>query len=189
MKNYVTLKSKGIGGYIDDSTPCGKALVERLKADLNALAKLQQDPNLTIATKRAIETDYYTAIKRYVEQEEECPHCPCSSTPCDHRYYKGLTNELPHKEEPCEEEDWCDCDWEEEEEYEEEPTVEDMKSYDIYFGENEEINCDSYAETVEKVGLLLQLNIDPQVYGYDGQGGMYRLDILDEYDGISLEIA
>lgn len=164
--NYVVATPNSIIGYIDESTPCGKAKVKQVKADLEQLAIMQKDSNLTASTKRAITMDYAKSIREYVEREETC---------CD--YTNG-----------CE----CECDCEEEEEYEEEElTIEDMERYSIYFGvkDQEEIDCDSYAETVEKIELLLQLDIEPIVYGYDSQGDSYALDIIVGCEGIYLELA
>ena len=163
--NYVVATPNSIIGYIDESTPCGKAKVKQVKADLEQLAIMQKDSNLTASTKRAITVDYGNAIRKYVEKEETC----CCHSECE-----------------------CDCE-EEEEEYEEEeyevPTIEDMECYSIYFGESEEIDCDSYAETVEKIEALLTLGFEPAVYGYDSQGEEYALDIIEGSAGLYLRIA
>lgn len=156
-KNYVTITPHAIIGYVNEDTPCGRAKAKQVKADLETLATMLQDTNLSLATKKAIYTDYAKSIREYVEREETC--CGC-------------TNE-------------CDC---EEEEYEE-PTIEDMESYSIYFGENEEIDCDSYSETVEKVGLLFELGYAISVFGYDSQGKSYELDIIEGSAGLYLRLA
>lgn len=163
--NYVVATPTAIFGYIDESTPCGRAKAKQVKADLEQLAIMQNDSNLTASTKRAITMDYAKSIREYVEREETC--CGCHSD--------------------------CECDCEEEEEYEEEeyevPTIEDMECYSIYFGESEEIDCDSYAETIEKIEALLTLGVEPAVYGYDSQGEEYALDIIEGSAGLYLRIA
>ena len=156
--NYVLATPNAIIGYIDESTPCGRAKAKQVKADLEQLAIMQNDSNLTASTKRAITMDYAKSIREYVEREETC--CGCHND--------------------CE----CNC-----EEYEEELTIEDMETYSIYFGESEEIDCDSYAETVEKIGLLWELGYDIVVYGYDSQGDHYELDIIEGGEGIYLDLA
>jgi hypothetical protein len=160
--NYVVATPNSIIGYIDESTPCGKAKARQVKADLEQLAIMQNDSNLTANTKRAITMDYAKSIREYVMKEETC---------CCH-------NE-------------CECDYEEEEEeYEEEElTIEDMECYSIYFVESEEIHCDSYAETIEKIEALLTLGIEPIAYGYDSQGDKYALDIIEGSAGLYLRIA
>lgn len=165
-KNQVTITPNCFYGYVNEDTPCGRAKAKQVKADMETLATMLQDTNLSTATKKAIYTDYAKAIREYVEREETC--CGCTNE-CD-----------------CE----CECEEEEyeEEEYEE-PTIEDMESYSIYFGENEEIDCDSYSETVEKVGLLFELGYAISVFGYDSQGESYELDIIDTGEEIILEIA
>ena len=162
--NYVTVTPNSIRGYIDDSTPCGKAKVKKVKADLEQLAIMKKDSYLTESTKRAITVDYGNAIRKYVEKEETC--CCCC-----HNNYK--------------------CEEEEEEYEEEELTIEGMENYSIYFGVNdqEEIDCDSYAETVEKIELLLQLGIEPEVWGYDSEGDSHALDIIVGGEGVYLELA
>jgi hypothetical protein len=156
--NYVVTTSNAIFGYIDESTPCGRAKAKQVKADLEQLAIMQNDSNLTASTKQAIIVDYAKAIREYVEREEDCSDC---------------TN---------------DCECYEEEEEEEEITINDIERYSIYFGKNKEIDCYDYAETIEKVELLLQLNPELKVYGYDGQGGMYRLKIIRLGKEIFLEM-
>ena len=162
-KNQVTVTPNCFYGYINEDTACGRAKAKQVKADMETLATILQDTNLSTATKKAIYTDYAQSIREYVEREETC--CGCHND--------------------------CDCEEEEEEEYEEEYeeelTIEDMNCYSIHFGESEAIDCDSYAETVEKVGLLLQLGLEPEVYGYDEQGSMYALTIV-RHNGISLEL-
>ena len=167
-KNQVIITPNSFFGYIDDSTACGRAKAKQVKADMETLATMLQDTNLSPATKKAIYTDYAKAIREYVERKETCCDCNCD---CER-----------------EEEDEYEEEYEEEE-YAEEPTIDDMERYSIYFGESEEIDCDSYAETIEKVGLLLQLGIEPEVYGYDNDSGAYRLDILATSEGIMLEMA
>ena len=163
--NYVLATPNSIVGYIDESTPCGKAKAKQVKADLEQLAIMQNDSNLTASTKKAIVADYMKSIRDYVMKEETC----CCHSECE-----------------------CDC---EEEEYEEEeyevPTIEDMENYSIYFGESEEIDCDSYAETIEKIEALLTLGFgfEPAVYGYDSQGKEYALDIIEGSAGLYLRIA
>jgi hypothetical protein len=162
--NYVVATPNSIIGYIDESTPCGRAKAKQVKADLEQLAIMQKDSNLTASTKKAIVTDYMKSIRDYVMKEETC----CCHSECE-----------------------CDCE-EEEEEYEEEEelTIEDMERYSIYFGEeSNEIDCDSYAETVEKIELLLQLGFEPEAWGYDSQGDSYALDIIVGGEGIYLEMA
>jgi hypothetical protein len=163
--NYVVATPNSTIGYIDESTPCGKAKARQVKADLEQLAIMQNDSNLTANTKKAIVTDYMKSIRDYVMKEETC--CCHSECECD-----------------CEEEEW------EEEEYEEEElTIEDMECYSIYFVESEEIHCDSYAETIEKIEALLTLGIEPIAYGYDSQGDKYALDIIEGSAGLYLRIA
>jgi hypothetical protein len=161
--NYVVATPNAIIGYIDESTPSGKAKARQVKVDLEHLAIMQNDSNLTASTKKAIVTDYMKSIRDYVMKEETCCGCP---------------NE-------------CECDYEEEEEeYEEEElTIEDMECYSIYFVESEEIHCDSYAETIEKIEALLTLGIEPIAYGYDSQGDKYALDIIEGSAGLYLRIA
>ena len=79
-KNQVTITSNCFYGCIDDSTPCGKAKIEQVKADLETLATMLQDNNLTLEIKQAIYIDYTKAIREYVEREETC----CNGTnDCD----------------------------------------------------------------------------------------------------------
>lgn len=166
-KNQVIITPNCFYGYIDDNTPCGKAKANQVKADLETLAIMLQDDNLSPETKKAIYIDYAEAIREYVEREETC--CDCTND-CD-----------------------CKCDCEEEEPYEEEEEeeliIDDMERYAIYFGKDKVIDCDDYIETIKRVEVLLQLN-NPElrVYGYDGQGEMYRLNIIDRNGEISLEM-
>lgn len=162
-KNQVIITPHAIIGYVNEDTACGRAKAKQVKADMETLATMLQDTNLSTTTKKAIYTDYAKSIREYVERKETC--CGCHNN-CD-----------------------CECECEEEEEYEEEPTIEDMECYSIYFGESEEIDCDSYAETVEKIGLLLQLGIEPEAWGYDSHGNSYALDIIEGGEGIYLELA
>lgn len=164
-KNYVTITPNCFYGYINDSTPSGKAKVEQVKAYMEILAMMLQDTNLSPATKKAIYADYANKIREYVEREDTC--CSCTDD-CD-----------------------CECECEEEEyEYEEEEelTIEDMERYSISFGKREEIGCDSYSETVDKVGALLELGYYPNVFGYDNEGKSHSLNIFEGGEGIYLEI-
>ena len=162
-KNQVTITPNCFYGYINEDTACGRAKAKQVKADMETLATMLQDTHLSTATKKAIYTDYAKSIREYVEREETC--CGC-------------TND-------------CDCECEEEEEYEEEePTLEDIIEYAIYFGKNnDEIYCDNYEETIEKIGLLQQLGIEFEVYGDSVEGESYLLEIINTSEGIILEIA
>ena len=165
-KNQVTITPNCFYGYINEDTACGRAKAKQVKADMETLATMLQDTHLSTATKKAIYTDYARAIREYVEREETC--CDCHND--------------------------CDCECEEEEEYEEEEeeeeiTMEDIITYAIYVGNNEEIYCDNYEETIEKIGLLQQLGIEFEVYGDSVEGESYLLDIINTSEGIILEIA
>ena len=165
-KNQVTVTPNCFYGYINEDTACGKAKAKQVRADMETLATMLQDNNLSTATKKAIYTDYTQSIREYVEREETC--CGCHND-CD-----------------------CDCEEEyEEEEYEEEEevTIEDIVTYAIYVGGSEEIYCDNYAETIEKIGLLLQLGLEFTVYGDSAEGESYALEIIKTGEGIYLEIA
>lgn len=164
-KNQVTITPNAIIGYVDESTPCGRAKAKQVKADLETLATMLQDTNLSMATKKAILMDYGKAIREYVEREETCCGCNCD----------------------CEEED--EPYEEEEEELDiEELDVENMKGYSVYYA-NREIKCDDYFETIEIVETLMRFNLTPEVYGYDNRDTDYALDIIKEDRGIHLEIA
>lgn len=169
-KNQVTITPNCFYGYINEDTACGRAKAKQVKADMETLATMLQDTHLSTATKKAIYTDYAKSIREYVEREETC--CGC-------------TNECDCEEEYEEEE----YEEEEEEEEEEEPTIEDIIEYAIYFGKNEEIYCDNYEETIEKIGLLQQLGIEFEVYGDSVEGESYLLEIINTSEGIILEIA
>lgn len=171
-KNQVTVTPNCFYGYINEDTACGRAKAKQVKADMETLATILQDTNLSTTTKKAIYTDYAKSIREYVEREETC--CGC------------------HNDCECE----CDCDCEEEyeeEEYEEEEceevTIEDIVTYAIYVGGSEEIYCDSYADTIEKIELLQQLGLEFSVYGDSDTGESYALDIIDTGKGIDLELA
>ena len=156
--NYVLATPNSIVGYIDESTPCGKAKAKQVKADLEQLAIMQNDSHLTESTKRAITVDYGNAIRKYVEKEETC--CCC----CHNNY---------------------EC---EEEEYEEEElTIEDMDNFVISANGNV-IECDSYKETIDKIALLEELGLPYDVYAYDNEENEYPCQVVDNGYDISLEI-
>ena len=50
-KNQVIITPYAIIGYIDESTPCGRAKAKQVKADMETLATMLQDTNLSTATK------------------------------------------------------------------------------------------------------------------------------------------
>ena len=160
-KNQVTITPNAIIGYVDDSTPCGRAKAKQVKADLETLATMLQDTNLSMATKKAITMDYGKAIREYVEREETC--CGCN----------------------------CNCDYEEEdepyEEEEEEITIDDMERYSIYYS-NERIDTESYIEATEIVETLMRFNLTPEVWGYDNNGKDYALTIIDRRGSVSFEL-
>lgn len=151
--NYVVATPTAICGYIDDSTPCGKAKVEKVKADLEQLAIMQNDSHLTESTKRAIYIDYGNAIREYVEREETC--CGC------HNNYE------------CEEE--------------EELTIEDMDNFTISTN-GMPIECDCYEDTVNKIMLLEALGFEYEVYAYDSEEEEYPCRVIDNGNGLSLEL-
>ena len=160
--NYVTVTPNSIRGYIDDSTPCGKAKVKKVKADLEQLAIMKKDNYLTESTKRAITVDYMQSIRDYVEKEVPC--CGCHSE--------------------CE----CDC---EEEEYEEEyevATIEDMDNF-VISTNGTVIECDCYEDTINKVMLLEALGLCYDVYAYDNEDNEYACEVIDSGNDLSLEIA
>lgn len=163
--NYVVATSNAIFGYIDESTPCGRAKAKQVKADLEQLAIMQNDSNLTASTKQAIIVDYAKAIREYVEREEDCSDC---------------TND-------------CECYEEEEEEpYEEEEeelTIEDLQGYRITVN-GKGFYCDSYNETIDLMKKLYDLGFDDlEVLGYPaGEGEVHLTIIRDIYNGCSLEI-
>lgn len=163
-KNQVTITPNAIIGYVDESTPCGRAKAKQVKADLETLATMLQDTNLSIATKKAIAMDYGKAIREYVEREETCCGCNCD----------------------------CDCEEEEDEPYEEEEeeeiTIDDMERYRICYS-NKRIDTESYIEATELVETLMRFNLAPEVYGYDDEGTAYALDIIEKDGGVHLEIA
>ena len=82
--NYLIANSQAICGYIDESTPCGRAKAKQVKADLEQLAIMLEDSNLTDQTKRAVKLDYIKAMSEYIEREEECSDC--TNEECD--YYE-----------------------------------------------------------------------------------------------------
>lgn len=86
--NYLIANSQAMFGYIDESTPCGKAKAKQVKADLEQLAIMLEDSHLTDQTKRAIKLDYINSMREYIEREEECSNC--TNEECD--YYE---EELP----------------------------------------------------------------------------------------------
>ena len=159
--NYVVATSNAIFGYIDESTPCGRAKAKQVKADLEQLAIMQNDSNLTTSIKQAIIVDYAKAIREYVEREEDCSDC---------------TND-------------CEC-YEEEEPYEEEEiTLEDLKEYCIQVN-GKEFYCDSYSETIDVMKKLYDLGFDDfEVLGYTtDEGEVYLTIIRDIRNEFSLEI-
>ena len=162
-KNQVIITPHTIIGYINESTPCGRAKAKQVKADMENLATMLQDTNLSTATKKAIYTDYTKAIREYVERKETCCDCPNN---CD-----------------CEEED----EPYEEEEYEE-PIIEDMDNFAISTNSTV-IECDCYAETINKIMLLEELGLPYDVYAYDNDGNEYPCDVIHSGYDISLEIA
>ena len=167
-KNQVIITPHAIIGYIDQSTPCGRAKAKQVNADMETLATMLQDTHLSTATKKAIYTDYAKAIREYVERKETC--CGCTNE-CD-----------------CE----CECE-EEEEEYEEEeeeyeePTIEDMENFTISVNGNV-IECDSYEDTINKVILLEQTGFGYDVYAYDNEDNEYPCRVVDNGYDISLEL-
>ena len=161
-KNYVTITPHAIIGYVNEDTPCGRAKAKQVKADLETLATMLQDTNLSTTTKKAIFTDYAKSIREYVEREETC--CGCTND-CD-----------------------CECE-EEEEEYEEEenPTIEDMDNFTI--SANGTISeCDCYEETINKILLLEELGLPYDVYAYDNEENEYHCQVVGDGYNISLEI-
>lgn len=160
-KNQVIITPHAIIGYIDQSAPCGRAKAKQVNADMETLATMLQDTNLSTATKKAIYTDYAKSIREYVEREETC--CGCSNN-CD-----------------CE----CEC---EEEEYEE-PTIEDMENFVISVNGDTIIECDCYEDTIGKMILLEELGVNYDVYGYDNEDNEYPCRIIEGGEGgIYLEI-
>lgn len=164
-KNQVTLTPNVFYGYIDDSTPCGRAKAKQVQADMETLATMLNDTNLTEKTKKAIYLDYSKAIKEYVEREETC--CDCTND-CD-----------------CEEEEE---EWEEEEEEEEEElTIEDIESFVISTNDTV-IECDTYADTINKIMLLEALGFPYDVYACDSGSNQYACRVIDSGNDLSLEI-
>ena len=160
-KNQVTITSNCFYGYIDDSTPCGKAKAKQVKADLEQLAIMQNDSNLTANTKQAIIVDYAKAIREYVEREEDCSDC---------------TNDCKR--------------YEEEEPYEEEEiTLEDLEDYCIQVN-GKEFYRDSYSETIDVMKKLYDLGFDDfEVLGYTtDEREVYLTIIRDIRNEFSLEI-
>ena len=158
--NYVVATPNAILGYIDESTPCGKAKARQVKADLEQLAIMQNDSNLTASTKKAIVTDYMKSIRDYVMKEETC----CCHSECD-----------------CEEEE------EYEEEYEV-ATIEDMDNF-VISTNGTVIECDCYEDTISKVVLLEALGLCYDVYAYDNEDNEYACEVIEGGEGIYLEIA
>ena len=76
-KNQVTITSNSFFGYIDTDTACGRAKAKQVKADMETLATMLQDNNLSTETKEAIYIDYAKSIREYVEREETCCDCDC----------------------------------------------------------------------------------------------------------------
>ena len=150
-RNQVTITSNCFYGYIDDSTPCGKAKAKQVKDDMETLATMLQDNNLSPETKKAIYIDYAEAIREYVEREETC--CDCTN----------------------------DCDYEEEEPYEEEeePTMEEMTNFSISTN-GTVIECDSYTDTIDKIMLLEELKLGYNVYAYDSEDNEYHCRVTKE---------
>lgn len=162
--NYVVKTPNAIIGYIDESTPCGRAKAKQVKADMETLATMLQDTNLSRATKRAIRTDYAKSIREYVEREETC--CGCTNN-CD-----------------CE----CDCEEEEYEEEEEKLTIEDMDNF-VIVTNSTAIECDSYEDTISKLMLLEALDFFYEVYAYDYEENKYICEVIDSGNDLSLKIA
>ena len=161
-KNQVTITPHAIIGYVNEDTPCGRAKAKQVKADLETLATMLQDTNLSTATKKAIYTDYAKSIREYVEREETCCGCPNN---CD-----------------------CKCECKEEEEYEE-PTIEDMENFVISVNGDTIIECDCYEDTIGKMILLEELGVNYDVYGYDNEDNEYPCRIVEGgEEGIYLEI-
>ena len=153
--NYLIANSQAMFGYIDESTPCGKAKAKQVKADLEQLAIMLEDSHLTDQTKRAIKLDYINSMRKYIEREEECSDC---------------TNE--------------ECDYYEEEEL---PDIEDMDNFVISVN-GMTIECDCYEDTINKVMLLEALGFGYDVYGYDSEEEEYPCRVIDNGNGLSLEI-
>lgn len=158
-KNQVIITPHAIIGYVNEDTACGRAKAKQVKADMETLATMLQDTNLSTATKKAIYTDYAKAIREYVERKETC--CGCHSN--------------------------CDCECEYEEEEYEEPTIEDMDNFVISVNGNV-IECDSYQDTINKVILLEQTGFGYDVYAYDNEENEYPCRVVDNGYDISLEI-
>jgi hypothetical protein len=159
--NYVVATPNSIIGYIDESTPCGRAKAKQVKADLEQLAIMQNDSNLTASTKKAIVTDYMQSIRDYVMKEETC----CCHSECE-----------------------CDCE-EEEEEYEEEyevATIEDMDNF-VISTNSTFIECDCYEDTINKIMLLEALGWGYDVYAYDNEDNEYPCRVVDNGNDLSLE--
>lgn len=162
-KNYVTITPHAIIGYINEDTPCGRAKAKQVKADMETLATMLQDTNLSTATKKAIYTDYAKSIREYVEREETC--CGCHND--------------------------CECECEEEEEYEEEeeePTIEDMDNF-VISTNGTVIECDCYSDTIDKIMLLEALGWEYDVYAHDSEDNEYTCEVIDSGNDLSLEIA
>lgn len=171
-KDYVTITPNCFCGYINEDTPCGRAKAKQVKADMETLATMLQDTNLSLATKKAIYTDYAKAIREYVERKETC--CGCSNN-CD-------------CECECEEEEEEEYEYEEEEEEYEEPTIEDMENFAISIQNNTISECDCYEETINKIMLLEELGLPYDVYAYDNEDNEYPCRVVDNGYDISLEL-
>lgn len=165
-KNQVTFTPNAFYGYIDDSTPCGRAKANQVKADMETLTTMLNDTNLSTATKKAIYTDYTRAIKEYVEREETCDDC--TNEECD--YYE---------EEEEEEEEW--------EDEEEELTIEDMENF-IIVTNGTIVECDTYEDTTYKITLLEVLGFGYYVYAYDSENNEYPCRVIKMNEEIDLEI-
>lgn len=170
-KNNVTVTANAFYGYIDDSTPCGKAKVKQVKADMETLAVMLNDNNLTVQTKKAIYLDYAKAIRDYVEQEETCDNCTNDCTECD--YY--------------DEEEEDEEDYEEEEPYEAVVIIEDMDNF-VISADGKHIECDTYEDTVKKIRLLEALGFGYDVYAYDSEDNEYPCQVTIRGDRIELEV-
>lgn len=88
-KNQVTITPNCFYGCIDDSTPCGKAKAEQVKADLEVFAILLQSPHFSTRTKETIYNYYVNKICEYVEREEP----PCCDCDCEEEEEEELTIE------------------------------------------------------------------------------------------------
>lgn len=201
-KNNVNIFPEGFYGYIDDSTPRGKAKAEQVKADMEALATILSTPNLTKEIKLAVYYEYPKAIKKYVEQEEtSC--CGCHDS-CD-------------CECDCEEEEegvitvgdvmrYCGCDCEDEAisisdvirylnrhkgcdcKKEKEVSLADLKEYAIRV-DDREFYYSTYSETIEAMKKLDELGFDYiSVLGYTADDREVYLTITKNSDEFSLAI-